>query len=149
LWLKAGDRNTSFFRRQFRARLSQNHISEISSTDGSIHKGFDQLKATSETHFQNLYKEYGVGCEEVISKFLSHIPFLVSKEHNSALLKPFKKEVICNVICYMEPDKAPRPDGFSIHFYRTCWEIIKADLLRMIKSFQQKSKVGGRTNSIF
>jgi hypothetical protein len=27
LWLKDGDRNTSFFHRQFKARLSRNHIS--------------------------------------------------------------------------------------------------------------------------
>ena len=49
----------------------------------------------------------------------------------------------------MEPDKAPGPNGFSIHFYRTCWEIIKVDLLRMIKAFHQKAKVGGSTNSTF
>jgi hypothetical protein len=50
-WIKARDRNTSFFHRQFKARLSRNHISEIASADGLIHKGFDQLKATAETHF--------------------------------------------------------------------------------------------------
>jgi len=49
----------------------------------------------------------------------------------------------------MEPDKALGPDGFSIHFYRICWDIIKADLFRMIKNFLQKSKVGGCTNSTF
>jgi hypothetical protein len=49
----------------------------------------------------------------------------------------------------MEPDKALGPDGFSIQFYRVCWEIIKIDLLRMIKYFQQRAKVGGSTNSNF
>jgi hypothetical protein len=49
----------------------------------------------------------------------------------------------------MELDKASGPDGFSIHFYRTCWDIIKADLFRMIKRFLQKGKVGGSTNSTF
>jgi hypothetical protein len=64
-------------------------------------------------------------------------------------MKPFTEEEICNVIWSMEPDKAPGPDGFSIHFYRACWEIIKIDLLRMIKAFQQRAKVGGSTNSTF
>ena len=49
----------------------------------------------------------------------------------------------------MEPDKAPGPDEFSIHFYRICWDIIKADLYRMIKRFIRKAKVGGSTNSTF
>ena len=49
----------------------------------------------------------------------------------------------------MEPDKAPGPDGFSIHFYRICWLVIKYDLLRMISSFLRKAKIGGCTNSTF
>ena len=49
----------------------------------------------------------------------------------------------------MEPDKAPGPDGFSIHFYRIYWLVIKYDLLRMISSFLRKAKVGRCTNSTF
>jgi hypothetical protein len=114
-----------------------------------IHKGFEQLKAAAETHFKGLYKEEGSGSEEVISYFLSHIPSLVSRNDNSALMKPFSEEEINNVIWSMEPDKAPGPDRFTIHFYRACWDIIKTDLLRMIKSFHQRAKVGGSTNSTF
>ena len=46
----------------------------------------------------------------------------------------------------MKPDSA---DGFSIHFYRICWTVIRKDLLRMVKYFQAKAKVGGCTNSTF
>lgn len=49
----------------------------------------------------------------------------------------------------MKPDKAPRSDGFSIHFYRICWELIKSDLLRMVQGFMRKAKVGGSINSTF
>ena len=34
LWLKASNKNTAFFHRQCRVRLSQNHISEISNAEG-------------------------------------------------------------------------------------------------------------------
>jgi hypothetical protein len=114
-----------------------------------IHKGFDQIKVAAEIHFQRLYKEEGSDCEEVISDFLSHIPSLIRRNDNSVLMKPFSEEEICNVIWSMEPDKAPGPDGFSIHFYRACWDIIKSDLLRMIKAFHHRAKVGGNTNSTF
>ena len=70
-------------------------------------------------------------------------------DDTSVLMNPFTEEEICNVIWSMDPDKAPRPDGLPIHFYRACWDIIKIDLLRMIKTFHQKSKVGGNTNSTF
>ena len=44
LWLKVGDKNSSFFHRQCRAGLSQNHISEISDDEGVIIKGQVLLK---------------------------------------------------------------------------------------------------------
>ena len=56
---------------------------------------------------------------------------------------------IVEVIWAMELDKYPRPDGFSFHFYKVCWPIIKTDLVRMVSTFQRKGKVGGCTNSIF
>ena len=49
----------------------------------------------------------------------------------------------------MESDKDPGPDGFSIHFNRACWKIIKTNLIRMVTAFQNKGKVGGCTNSTF
>ena len=49
----------------------------------------------------------------------------------------------------MESDKAPGPDGLPFHFYKVSWTIIKNDLFRMVKAFQQKAKVGGSTNSTF
>ena len=64
-------------------------------------------------------------------------------------MKSFTEEEICDFIWSMEPDKALRPDDFSIHFYRDCWDKIKIDLLRMIKDFHQRAKVGGITNSTF
>ena len=57
-------------------------------------------------------------------------------------MKPFAKEEIIDVIWSMEPDKSPRPDGFSFHFYRFCWTVIIKDLLKMIQAFQSKAKVG-------
>ena len=59
------------------------------------------------------------------------------------------EEDIIDVIWSMEPDKSPGPDGFSFQFYRVCWTVIKKHLLRTIKSFQLKTKIGGCTNSTF
>ena len=59
------------------------------------------------------------------------------------------EEEIIDVIWSMESDKPPGPNGFSFLFYRVCWTVIKKDLLRTIKSFQLKTKIGGCTNSTF
>ena len=64
-------------------------------------------------------------------------------------MKIFSEKEVVDVIWAMEPNKAPGPDGFSSHFYRLCWNVIKFDLLQMISSFLKKSKVRGNTNSTF
>jgi len=128
LWLKEGDRNTAFFHRQYRARLSRNYIAEIKTADGQVCKGYNQVKAVAEAHFQNLYSPDAQSNDEETSAFLSNIPKLISFEENAILCRPIMEKEIINVIWAMETDKAPGPDGFTIHFYKTCWHIIKADL---------------------
>ena len=134
-WLKAGDRNTSFFHKQCRVRISQNHISEIYSQSGELVKGNSKIKHMAEIHFQNLYKEDGPSDPDLTSDFLANIPSLVSQEENNELMKPFMEEEIIDIIWSMEPDKALGLDGFSFHFYRICWPVIRKYLFRMIKSF--------------
>jgi hypothetical protein len=149
LWLKAGDRNTSFFHRQYRARLSMNHIVEIKTVEGQVCKGFNQVKVAAETHFRNLYREGTQSNDEEAVDFLSNIPSLISVEDNAILYRPTSEEEIINVIWSMDADKATGPDGFTIHFYKSCWHIIKDDIHKMISGFMKKAKVGGGTNSTY
>eukprot|EP00253_Pinus_taeda_P010704 PITA_10704 len=132
-----------------RARLSRNHISEISISEGEVIKGKSLIKQAATSQFQHLFQEDGSSDEDLAVDFLSNIPSLVTTDLNDGLLKPFIEKEIVEVIWSMEPDKAPRPDGFTIHFYRACWNVIKLDLLNMVKAFQKKAKVGGCTNSTF
>jgi hypothetical protein len=149
LWLKAGDRNTSYFHRQYRARLSRNHIAEIKTRDGQVCKGFSQVKDAAEAHFKNLYKEDTQSSKKETEDLLSNIPHLITPEDNDTLCQPPSEEEITNIVWSMEADKAPGPDGFSIHFYKVCWHIIKEDLLKMIRGSMKKAKVGGGINSTY
>lgn len=36
-------------------------------------------------------------------------------------------------------DKAPGPDGFSLAFFKQCWEVIKKYLIAAIKAFLRKA----------
>jgi hypothetical protein len=149
LWLEAGDRNTSYFHRQYRARLSRNHISEIKTAEGQVSKGIIQIKAAADSHFKKLYSDGPQATEEESADFLSNIPHLLSPEDNVVLTREVTEEEIIKVIWSMGSDKAPGPDGFSIHFYKVCWNIIKRDLQKMIKGFMRKAKIGGGINSTY
>ena len=117
LWLKAWDRNTSFFHRQCRARLSQNHISKISNDDRIIIKCQELLKQSANMHFQMLFQDDGFFYKEVSNDFLNNVPSLVNNQDNYDLMKPSSKTEIVDVIWAMDSDKAPRPDGFSIQVH--------------------------------
>ena len=49
----------------------------------------------------------------------------------------------------MDPNKAPSLDGFTARFLKSCWKIIKKDLLKMVRKSQNCNKIGGSTNSTF
>ena len=145
--MQAGDRNTSFFHKQCRVRISQNHISKISTLSGESYKGITQIKQVAEAHFQKLFSEDGCTDLDLTVDFLSNILCMVTEEENIELMKPFAEQEIVDVIWAMEPDKAPGPDSFSFHLYRVYWKVIRKSLLRILKSFHLKSKVGGCANS--
>ena len=107
------------------------------------------MQQETNEHFQQLFHEDGNSNDLLNSDFLSNIPSLVTQDDNVGLVKSFSEKEVVDVIWAMEPDKAPGPDGFSIHFYRVCWNYINFDLLRMISAFLSKAKVGGNTNSSF
>jgi hypothetical protein len=52
----------------------------------------------------------------------------VSSEINSFFTAPFTMEEIKLVVFGMSSDKAPGPDGFSMIFYQTYWDVIKEDI---------------------
>ena len=52
------------------------------------------------------------------------------QQHELSLLDdPFSEEEVWATIKDLPLDKAPGPDGFTGRFYKTCWSIIKGDLL--------------------
>jgi hypothetical protein len=81
--------------------------------------------------------------------FLSHLPSLISEEDNQKLNRQIEEEEILQEINQFHPDKAPGPDGFTIHFFKRCWSIIKFDFIRMLRYVQKSGRMGGATNSSF
>eukprot|EP00253_Pinus_taeda_P008616 PITA_08616 len=146
LWLKAGDRNTAYFHKQAQERKCFNTISEIKE-EGDIHKDFDHIKKAAFAYFQNLYSE---------DKDPSHYPDLldnistvISQRINESLEAKATKDEVKKALFDMDPDKAPRPDGFSARFLQVCWPIVEKYLHKMVQKSQNTQKIRGSTNSTF
>jgi len=65
-----------------------------------------------------LYTKEGEMDEELSNNFISHLPQLVSEAGNQELNKQIEEEEILKTINQFNLDKAPSPDGFTIHFYK-------------------------------
>ncbi|KAG6488350.1 hypothetical protein ZIOFF_049593 [Zingiber officinale] len=63
------------------------------------------------------------------------IPTLVSTEDNLMLAALPSAEEVKQVVWSMCQDSAAGPDGFSVAFYRACWEIVGEDVLQAVLDF--------------
>jgi len=53
----------------------------------------------------------------------------------TSLDRPFEEAEILRAINQLPQDKAPGPDGYTDLFFRTCWPIIKLDVIAAINAF--------------
>lgn len=66
---------------------------------------------------------------------------LSSLEEDQAerLERPFDEdEEVKKVMWSLDGNKATGPDGFSIAFYKACWDVIRGDLMLVIQDFYEK-----------
>eukprot|EP00253_Pinus_taeda_P027629 PITA_27629 len=138
--------NSYFFHKQAQARKCTNSISEIK--DGSIiHKDNANIQKAASLHFKTLYSEDIILDQN--SNMMDVVPSLIYVEMNHLLEAKVTKNEVKDALFAMDPDKAPRPDGFSARFLQICWPIVEKDLYKMVLKSQVCQKIGGNTNSAF
>ena len=49
----------------------------------------------------------------------------------------------------MNGDKAPRPNGFTLAFWKNCWEFVKENILEMFKEFYEQNVFLKSLNNTF
>lgn len=46
-------------------------------------------------------------------------------------------------------DKIPRPDGFNLSFFKSCWEIMQNDMVGFINNFYSNKRIPKTVTSSF
>lgn len=49
----------------------------------------------------------------------------------------------------LDGDKGLGPDGFTLAFYKACWEVIKGDLMLVLKDFHEKGFLDKGSNATY
>jgi hypothetical protein len=122
-WLKEGDANSRFFHPHARHRRKKNFIGKLVFY-GEIctdHTGKERIIH----HFYN-----GLLGSTGSREFTIDLQALEMPSHDlSCLEAPFSEKEIWETIKQMPSNKAPGPDGFTGNFYKSCWTVIKGDIM--------------------
>jgi len=73
LWLKAGDKNTTYFHKQDEARIEVNSVKEIHLQDQVVFE-FKGIKKFSHNHFKEIYTEEPHIHNENFQQILNLVP---------------------------------------------------------------------------
>ena len=68
-----------------------------------------------------------------IVEITTHTPKLVTPEHNVMLLRTITREEVEEAVLQMEKGKAPGPDGFTIDFFQSCWDLVKEEIWEVVE----------------
>jgi hypothetical protein len=126
-WIKEGDANTALFHAKARYRKSKNFIAKVASSDGQILTAHEDKSAA----FYDFHEALLGSCE-VRDTTIDLDALAVATHDLAAQDAPFSEKEVWEMIKRLPSHKAPGPDGFTGHFYKSCCSIIKIDLMTAI-----------------
>ncbi|CAN0856996.1 LINE-1 retrotransposable element ORF2 protein [Linum grandiflorum] len=145
LWLKEGDKNTSFFHRCANERNRRNWIDRIA-IGGQIFVGHSEVAGAIANHFKRFFEDIMADSHP----FPYDLDFrIIASNAADSLTGLFSEAEILHAINSSEGDKAPGPDGFNLTFFKTCWPILKEDLVEAINHFHTTGFIPKAINSSF
>jgi hypothetical protein len=131
-WMRAGDRNTSFFHRKATLRQNKNKIRKLKRPDGPFTNDVAEMEDMASAFFQDLYTRDDVVEPDII---LETMQPCVDEHMNEKLTAPFTEKEISDALFQIGPLKAPGPDGFPARFLQRNWGILKEDVIAAVQNF--------------
>jgi hypothetical protein len=133
-WIQEGDSNSRFFHASIKARQRRNNIFMLKRGEEWI-EGVSEIKNEAKEHFSKQFLE-----EWSSRPFLNSLGFnSLSDDDNALLLAPFDEAEVKETIWSCDGNKSPGPDGFNINFFKSCWPIVKQDVMDFVCEFHENA----------
>jgi hypothetical protein len=143
-WLKEGDKCTKFFHQVANANQMTNSIESLL-VNGSPTSDPNVISSHIVNFFESLFSEPMSWRPRV-----DNLEFeVLSMDEAASLEDPFEEREVREVINSMDRDKAPGLDGFSLAFFKDCWEVVKRDFMAVFEDFHSHGKFVKSINSTF
>ncbi|VFQ98285.1 unnamed protein product [Cuscuta campestris] len=132
LWMENGDQNTSFFHSFVKGRMTKLKIRSIKDISGKLIDHEEGIKTAAVEYFSEVFNKHNIFEAQSIQHY---IPLTISTEDNHMMSRILDNEEIKKAVWDLNPNSAAGPDGFNGYFFRTCWEIIKGDVIKATQEF--------------
>lgn len=63
--------------------------------------------------------------------------------------RPFGENEACEVVIRMARDEAPVPNGFTMAFIQSCWDVVREDDMKVFQEFHMFGKFEKTLNATF
>ncbi|XP_075656413.1 uncharacterized protein LOC142626466 [Castanea sativa] len=131
-WLKAGDKNTSFFHTKASNRHQRNTIQKVMSIKGVWQEDEELIGRTFVEYYENLF----TSSRPVVSReLLNAIHTKVIDRMNAILLQEFRAPEVERALKQMHPLKAPGPGGMPPLFYQHFWPKVSPVVIQTVLKF--------------
>ncbi|XP_059302336.1 uncharacterized protein LOC132054310 [Lycium ferocissimum] len=127
-----GDKNSKFFHAYVKGRRKNLRVDNIQDADGSWLTNQEEISQETVKCYHKQFEE-----DRIPSKFglLKHIPTLVTEDQNHTMEMLPTEEEVKEAAFAVNGESACGPDGFTGLFFQSCWEIVKLDVVDMVKAF--------------
>lgn len=121
--IKEGHASLRFFISKASARRRKKHIHRVVHNDQILTDQADKIGAMEE-FFEQL-----IGTKVQRTQYLDLAALGIHATDLTGLETPFTSEEVQAALNEMNSNKAPGLDGFTVLFYKQCWEIIRDDVM--------------------
>ena len=108
-------------------------MDRLKKEDGSIAVSQEDLENTLYSYFDNLLRELDRDMQEAQREVFSHIPKLITEDHNQILCKSIEMAEVETTVNQMAKDKVLGPDGFTTNFFHASWKWLKDEIVELVE----------------
>jgi len=129
-WIKQGDHNTKFFHSAVKWRRARNQLHGIIDNNKWCDDK-EEVKDKVRKYFEERFVRNDV-CQVTLDKVRFNT---ISEADNVMLVSNFSEEEVRDAIWGCDSSKSPGPDRFNFGFIKSCWDILKKDVMNAVKDF--------------
>lgn len=133
------DRCTKFFHAVVKRNHKKNFIAAINLPDGSLTTSREQVINAFVDHFQALLGTC-LDTQPISDDVLTYGPG-ISAEQSDQILSHITEDEIKGALNDIGGDKAPGPDGYSSHFFKSAWAFVGNPVVAAVQEFFQNTSL--------